>query len=102
MSDRQRVALYAEFTARAGAEGAVATLIGDLARHVRSLDGTLLFEVWRLADRPRHFVVFEVYADQAAFDRQLDSEQNRHFNAGIGDLIEEPETRLTWLSDGLE
>lgn len=98
MTHMTEVALFAEFTAQEGAESEVEELIRELAARVRGVDGNLLFEVHRRTDEPRRYFVYEVYADRDAFDRQLDAEHNRAFNAAIGAHIEEPETQLTWLT----
>lgn len=90
--------LYAEFTAKPGCAEEVAALIAGLANDVRTEPGNVVFEVYRQADNPNHFFVFEVYADEAAFQAHIGMSYGAVFNAKLNELIEEPNSQLTFLT----
>ncbi|MEO5921013.1 MAG: putative quinol monooxygenase [Pseudolysinimonas sp.] len=92
------VALYAEFTARPGAEDAVAGLVSELTSRVREEPGNLTFAPSTLKDAPRRWFVYEVYRDAAAFQAHITADYGAVFNSSLGPLIEEDGSRLTWLS----
>lgn len=89
--------LYATFTAKPGAEAAVSRLIRQLAEQVRTEPGNLVFEVSTFADEPRKFFVYEVYADEEAFEAHISAPYGAVFNAALNALIEEPSSQLTFL-----
>lgn len=90
--------LYAEFTAKPGAENEVGTMISGLAEDVRREPGNTEFTVYRERDNPRKFFVFEQYLDEAAFDAHIKAEYGVIFNRRLSSLIEEGESQLTWLT----
>ena len=92
------VALYAEFTARPGAEDAVAGLVGELTTRVRDEPGNLTFEPSTLREAPRRWFVYEVYRDAAAFEAHIAADYGAVFNSALGPLIEEDGSQLTWLT----
>jgi quinol monooxygenase YgiN len=83
------VILYAEFTAKPGAESQVQTLISDLAEKVRFEPGNTEFTVYRERDNPRKFFVFEEYLDEASFEAHIRAEYGVIFNQQLASLIEE-------------
>lgn len=95
----QPVSLIATFTAREGEQERVCAMILGLRDSVRGIEGNTQFEVHRLQERPREFLVYESYISQASFDYHLASEPNTRFNDRLGELIEEQESQLTWLSE---
>ena len=92
------VVLYAEFTARPGAEDAVAGLVRDLTARVREEPGNVTFEPSTLSEAPRRWFVYEVYQDAAAFQAHISADYGAAFNSALAPLIEEDGSRLTWLS----
>jgi quinol monooxygenase YgiN len=90
--------LYAEFTAKPGAETEVGRLISALAEEVRGEPGNTEFTVYRERDNPRKFFVFEQYRDEASFDMHISAEYGVIFNQRLSSLIEEGESQLTWLT----
>jgi quinol monooxygenase YgiN len=90
-------ALYAEFTAKPGDADEVATLMRELTEAVRAEPGNVAFDPFVLDDDPLHYVVFEVYRDQDAFEAHIGSPHSRAFNEALAGRIEEPESQLTWL-----
>ena len=92
------IALYAEFTALPGSESAVASLVAELAARVRTEPGNVSFEPCTLRERPRHWFVYEVYRDEAAFQAHISASYGEVFNAALGPLIEEDGSQLTWLT----
>ncbi|MGQ4436614.1 putative quinol monooxygenase [Streptomyces sp. SAS_260] len=91
--------LYAEFTAREGAQDDVARLLEDYARKVRDEDGNLAFHVYTKASDPRAFWIFEVYRDEDAFRAHLKAPYGAPFNAALVPLIEEDASVLTFLDE---
>lgn len=91
------VALYAEFAAVPGRGRDVERLIAAFADVVRAEPGNLVFDVYRKADAPDHFFVYEIYRDQAAFDAHIGSEAGALFNAELGELIHGDGSTLTGL-----
>jgi quinol monooxygenase YgiN len=92
------VILYAEFTAKAGSEAEVETLISGRAEKVRREPGNTEFTVYRERDNPRLFFVFEQYLDEASFETHISADYGLIFNQQLGSLIEEDESQLTWLT----
>ena len=89
--------LFAEFTAREGAQAEVAGLLGEYARKVREEDGNLAFDVYTKASSPHAFWIFEVYRDEEAFQAHLKAPYGAPFNAALAPLIEEDASVLTFL-----
>jgi quinol monooxygenase YgiN len=89
--------LYAEFTAREGAEDEVARLLRDYAQRVRVEEGNLAFDVYTRASDPRAFWIFEAYRDETAFQTHLKAPYGAPFNAALAPLIEEDASVLTFL-----
>ena len=90
-------ALYAEFTALPGAEARVAQLVAGLTALVRDEPGNLAFVPYTLESNPRRWFVYEVYADDEAFQRHIAADYGADFNAELVTLIEEDASTLTWL-----
>lgn len=90
--------LYAEFTAVAGKETAVASLVGQLAVKVRAEPGNLAFDIHTKEGFPRSFFVYEVYRDNEAFSAHLAAGYGAVFNEALSGLIEEEGSQLTLLN----
>lgn len=90
--------LYAEFTAKPGAEAALARLVQELTDDVRAEPGNELFVPLVRAEDPRRYVVFEQYRDEAAFHAHLGAPYGAVFNGRLADLIEEEGSVLTFLN----
>ena len=90
-------ALYAEFTALPGAEARVAQLVAGLTALVRDEPGNLAFVPYTLESNPRRWFVYEVYADDEAFQQHIAADYGADFNAELVTLIEEDASTLTWL-----
>lgn len=93
--------LIAEFTVRPEHAARMAQMIADLSVAVRSEPGNVLFVPRTLQSNPLHYVVFEVYADDAAFEAHRGYEHGKVFNAEQERYIEEPESVLTFLEGDL-
>lgn len=89
--------LYAEFTVVPGAEEQVQALIADFALKVRSEPGNVSFEPFTVQSQSRRYFVFEVYRDDHAFEQHISAPYGAEFNSALANLIEEPESVLTWL-----
>ncbi|HEY5321079.1 MAG TPA: putative quinol monooxygenase [Galbitalea sp.] len=91
------MSLYAEFTALDGAADRVEELLRGLAKAVRQEVGNLVFDAFRKTDDPSTFFVYEVYADDDAFERHLGGEHGRIFNAELATLVRGGKSTLTRL-----
>lgn len=87
MPTLDHVVLHAEFTARAGSDDEVMRLIRDYAELVRKEPGNIVFDVYRRAESPSDFFVFEVYHDRDAFDAHLRADAGTEFNARLAEHI---------------
>jgi quinol monooxygenase YgiN len=90
--------LYAEFTAIAGCEERITELLAELTDLVRAEPGNIAFVPFTLETAPRRFFVFEVYADNAAFQAHITAGYGVTFNAALAPLIEGSGSQLTWLT----
>lgn len=90
--------LYAEFTARPGNADRVAELLAGLAANVHAEPGNIAFDAYRLADDPDKFFVYEVYADDDAFQAHIAAPYGRPFNDALNPLIVEDHSQLTFLT----
>jgi len=89
--------LYAEFTVKPGHEARVAELMRELTGHVRQEPGNVTFEPYTEEANPNRYFVFEVYADEAAFQAHISADYGARFNAALTELIEGDASELTWL-----
>jgi quinol monooxygenase YgiN len=89
--------LYAEFTVKRGHEARVAEMMRELAGHVRQEPGNVTFAPYTEEANPNRYFVFEVYADDAAFQAHITADYGARFNAELTDLIEGDASELTWL-----
>ena len=96
LSDTEEIVLYAEFTAKPGAAEDVAELLRAFAETVRAEPGNVVFDVYRRAESPKRFYVFEIYRNRAAFEEHMAAESGRVFNDALGELIVETASELTF------
>ena len=89
--------LLATLTARTGQADGVGRILSAYAEAVRREPGNLVFTVYREDMRPERFVVYEIYADQAAFDAHIADPQNVEVNTALAPLIEGAGSELTFL-----
>ncbi|MFC9678224.1 putative quinol monooxygenase [Streptomyces sp. NPDC056948] len=92
-----KTTLFAEFTAREGAEDEVARMILEYAEKVRQEEGNLTFEVYTKSANPRAYWIFEAYRDEDAFQAHLKAPYGGPFNTALAPLIEEDASVLTFL-----
>jgi quinol monooxygenase YgiN len=69
--------VIAKWTARAGEEERVLDFIRELAPPSREEPGCLVYQVNRDADDPRVFLLYEEYADEAAYRAHGESDHFR-------------------------
>jgi quinol monooxygenase YgiN len=91
--------LYAEFTVTPGNEARVADMMRELTELVRAEPGNLVFEPYIEEAQPNRYFVFEVYADDAAFEAHVGADYGARFNAELATVIEEEASQLTWLRE---
>ncbi|MET7694351.1 antibiotic biosynthesis monooxygenase family protein [Streptomyces sp. NPDC005483] len=91
--------LFAEVTAREGAEDEVARLILDYAEKVSEEEGNLVFDVLTKEANPHAFWIYEVYRDEEAFQAHPKAPYGGPFNTVLArpPLIEEDASVLTFL-----
>lgn len=88
--------VIATFTAVPGAADEIARMLGDYAASVRAEPGNLVFHAGRRTDDPDAFVVYELYADEAAFQAHLAAPYGPPFNEALAPLIREPRSVLSF------
>jgi len=89
--------LYAEFVVKAGSESTVAQLVAGFTVLVRREPGNLVFTPYTREDNPRHYVIFEAYADADAFSSHLAADYGARFNRELAAHIEGAGSELTML-----
>lgn len=93
-----QIALIAEFTARQGEAETVAALLAGLRADVRREPGNVAFDCFRRHDAPDKFVVYEIYANKAAFAAHIGADYGAVFNRKLETMIVEPHSVLTFLT----
>ena len=92
------VALYAEFTVKAGSEDRVAEMMAELTARVRGESGNIVFDPHTRRENPNAYFVYEIYRDEEAFRAHIAADHSKAFNAELGALIEEDGSKLSWLT----
>lgn len=92
------VALYAEFTVKAGSEARVAEMMAELTAQVRGESGSIVFDPHIRRENPNAYFVYEIYRDEEAFQAHIAADHSKAFNAELGALIEEDGSKLSWLT----
>ncbi len=95
--------VIARWTAKPGEEGAVAAALAQMVEPSRAEPGNLAYQVHRDPEDPRLFVIYERYADEAAYAAHGASEHFRRF--AVEDALDrlaarEREFLTTWDGDG--
>lgn len=75
-------AVIAWWTAEDGEEDAVAAALAQMVEPSRSEPGNLAYQVHRDPEDPRRFVLYELYADEAAYAAHGESEHFRRYAVG--------------------
>lgn len=73
------IAITAEVVAREGHEAKAAQLLAGLAAATSYHAGVLRYEVQRQADKPRSFMVVELWADRASLEAHKNTDDMRRF-----------------------
>jgi len=90
--------LYAEFTAVAGQEQAVAALLRDYGARVRMEPGNITFAAYTKESDGRQVFVFEEYRNEDAFQVHLAAPYGRTFNEALAPLVDGGGSTLTFLN----
>src|SRR5689334_7949529 len=69
--------VIAQWYARAGKDDEIAEVLQTAVRNSRAEPGCVLFMANRSVEDPRRFVMYEQFADKAAFDAHLATESFR-------------------------
>jgi len=93
------VALIAEICSASEGNAVVSELLHEFTEQVRSEPGNLSFRAWRSAGDPNRFLVYEEYADDAAFRDHLASAHNESFNQSIAPHVIGGGSMLTRLAE---
>ena len=88
MQQDERIILIAQITARPGHESEVQAVLGEYGKHVRKESGNKTFECYCAEDNPRHFIVYEIYTNEAAFKAHLGAVENAEVNSKLASLTE--------------
>lgn len=94
--DKPRV-LIAEIAARPDTADRVRDLLCEYGQTVRKEPGNIAFITYRVEGRPENFVVYEIYANEAAFQAHLAAPENAELNGRLGPLVEGTGSVLTFL-----
>lgn len=88
MPQDERKILIAQITARSGCEAAVQDILTVYGEHVRKEPGNEIFESYSAEDNPQHFIVYEIYRNEAAFKAHLGAPENAEVNSKLASLTE--------------
>jgi len=88
MQQDERKILIAQLRARPGCEADVQATLADYGKSVRAEPGNEVFECYRDDDNPQHFIVYEIYSNEAAFKSHLSAAENAEVNNKLASLTE--------------
>jgi len=82
--------VVARWRANAGSEDRVAALLEELTAASRAEPGCVAYTPHRSTEEARDFLIYEAYADEAAFETHADSEHFRRLvlDEAVPDLLE--------------
>ena len=98
MDAEQPRILIAEVLARPESTSAVADLLTGYGRLVRAEPGNRAFLCYQVEGQPERFLVYEIYADEAAFQAHLSHPANAEVNAKLAPLVQDNGSALTFLT----
>ena len=99
--DERPLGLVVRFTVRAGSEAAFDALVAETAEGVREREpGTLIYACHTVPGHSRQRVFYELYRNQAAFDRHESSAHVRRFLAERAQLLDATQVDFLELTDG--
>ncbi len=87
MTDKRKI-LIATLIAQDGCEHDVQAILAEYAIHVRAEPGNQIFECYQTEQDSRHFVVYEIYDDEAAFQAHLSAPMNADINRRLAAVTE--------------
>jgi quinol monooxygenase YgiN len=94
------IRMTARFTVRGDGVGPALAAIERFVAHTRTEPGTLRYESWRSAERPREFVHLMEFADEAAQEAHASSDAVGAFTDVLYPLCEEPPSFDRWEAIG--
>ena len=90
---RSMVTVIAEYQARPGRGDELARILPGHVAQTRDEPGCVTFVAYRDGDDPDHFLLYEQYVDEAAFQAHR---QSPHFRANVAGRIVPLLERRTW------
>lgn len=84
------VTVFASFVPKPGQERAVEGVLRGMVGPTRQEPGCWVYDLYRSAEGPATFHLFERYADRAALDAHRQTAHYRDYRARIADLLAEP------------
>lgn len=89
MTSGMHYVVVAEFRVKPGAEERFTEVLDQHARNSRTGEpGCLAFDVCQHPEDPAHFLLYEVYRDEAAYAAHRETESYRWFFGEVGELLE--------------
>ena len=94
-----KVALIVEYTTKEGCLDAFLELLLPHAAASREEPGTLRFDVLISREGPNRLVLYELYADHAAYEFHAGTERLKNMKAAAAELIAERKAQLCDMRD---
>ena len=86
----EAVIVFASFFPKPGQEDAVEQLLRGMTTPTRQEPGCQTYDLYRSAQAPVSFHLFERYRDQAALDAHRNTEHYKAYRARIPELLADP------------
>jgi len=84
------IVVFASFSPKPGCEAEAEAELRGMVSPSRNEPGNLRYDLYRIAEGPVSFHIFEVYADQAALEAHRASAHYKSYRAKIPDYLAEP------------
>jgi len=87
---KQPVIVFASFHPKPGEAGAVEKILRGMVDPTRAEPGNEIYDLYKKAEAPASFHLFERYTDQAALQAHRETAHYRAYRASIVDHLAEP------------
>lgn len=88
------ICLTVHLTVKAGREQETADMFRSYVKQVQTEPGSLRFDVLQSRKEPRHFMLYEMYRDDAALDAHRRTPHFLDYTPKVEDLVEKRESEL--------